>query len=118
MDRRSPSLAEMGDADATLILGEDICNTAPMTALAVRQAALRKEIGIATQLHIPAWQDAAVREAIQQERGPVFIASVAATRLDDLGTRIYRGAPDDLARLGLAVAHAIDPQTPAVAGLA
>ncbi len=109
---RTPSLAEMCDADATLILGEDISNTAPLMALAVRQAALRKEIGIAKKLHIPAWHDAAVREAIQLDRGPVYIASVTATRLDDLATDLFRGAPDDIARLGFAVAHAIHDHAP------
>jgi NADH-quinone oxidoreductase subunit G len=114
---RTPSLQEMGHADATLILGEDISNTAPMTAMAVRRAALRKEIDIANQLNIPAWQDAAVREAIQQQRGPVFIATPASTRLDDLGTRIFRGAPSDIARLGYAVAHALHDQAPPVTDL-
>ena len=82
---RSPSLAEIGHADATLVLGEDVCNTAPMIALAIRQAALREGNRHRRELHIPAWHDAAVREAIQQERGPLFIATSAATRLDEIG---------------------------------
>lgn len=111
---RSPSLADIGDADVTLILGEDISNTAPLMALAIRQAALSQEMSIAEDLHIPAWQDAAVREAIQKERGPVFIATPSATRLDDLGTQLYRAAPDDIARLGFAIAHALSDESPAV----
>ncbi len=114
---RSPSLADIGRADVTLILGEDISNTAPRMALAIRQAALNQEMGIADELHIPAWQDAAVREAIQQERGPVFIATLSTTRLDDLGTRLYRAAPDDIARLGFAIAHALKDDAPSVEGL-
>ena len=31
------------------------------------------------------------------------------TRLDDIATATFHGAPDDLARLGFAVAHALDP---------
>lgn len=114
---RSPSLAEMGRADATLILGEDISNTAPMAALKVREAALRKEISIAESLHIPAWQDAAVREAIQHERGPLYVATPVATRLDQTATDVYRGAPADIARIGLAVARELGDEGPAVDGL-
>ena len=110
---RASSLREMATAHVTLILGEDVTNTAPMMALMLREAALQKEIGIATGLHIPAWQDAAVREAIQQQRGPVFIATPSATRLDDLATISHRAAPADVARLGFAVAHAIDADSPA-----
>ncbi len=52
----------------------------------------------------------------RQQRGPVYIASVAATRLDDVATQTYRAAPDDIARLGFAVAHAIDQQAPQLRG--
>jgi uncharacterized lipoprotein YmbA len=31
-----------------------------------------------------------VREAVQDENGPLFIASTGATRLDDIATRTYR----------------------------
>ena len=51
------------------------------------------------------------------ERSPLFIATPDATRLDDVATRTFRGAPDDLARLGFAVAHEIDGTAPAVPGM-
>ena len=38
-DVHVPSLKEIEKADAIFILGEDLTNTAPMIALAVRQAA-------------------------------------------------------------------------------
>ncbi len=108
----SLQLAECSDAQ--LILGEDVAQTAPRLALALRQATLTKEIELAGSLHIPTWEDAAVREAIQQERGPCFIATPAATRLDDVATQAYCAAPDDIARLGFGVAHALDPTAPGV----
>jgi NADH-quinone oxidoreductase subunit G len=40
----------------------------------------------------------------------LFIANAGATRLDDIATRTYRAAPDDQARLGFAVANALDPR--------
>ena len=53
----------------------------------------------------------------RSERGPLFLATPAATALDELATEVYRAAPDDLARLGFAVAHALDAKAPAVGDL-
>ena len=53
----------------------------------------------------------------QDEKAPLFIATPSATRLDDVAAACYRGAPDDLARLGFAVAHALDPKAPEPDGL-
>jgi NADH-quinone oxidoreductase subunit G len=114
---RTPTLREVEQADAVLILGEDVANTAPMMALAVRQAARNASFDIADRLRIPRWQDEAVREAAQQERSPLFIATCDGTRLDDVAAATFRKAPDDLARLGFAVAHGIDPEAPAVSDL-
>jgi NADH-quinone oxidoreductase subunit G len=114
---RSPSLREVEQADAVLVLGEDVTNTAPMLALALRQAARRKPQEMAQQQHIPAWDDFSVRNLIQNEHGPVFIATPGATRLDEVATHAWRGAADDVARLGFAIAHLLDASAPAVAGL-
>ncbi len=114
---RSPSLHDVELADAVLVLGEDVTNTAPMLALALRQSARRQPMAIAEKQHIHEWDDAAVREAVQQEKGPLFIGTPNSTRLDEVATETYRAAPDDLARLGFAVAHALDPKAPAVADL-
>jgi len=58
-----------------------------------------------------------VKNIGQHELNPLFIASLADTRLDDIAEECVHAAPDDLARIGFAVAHAIDPSAPAVAGL-
>ena len=60
---------------------------------------------------VEAWRRA-IAEAIQQEKGPVFLATLHGTRLDDVAVSTYRAAPDDLARLGFAVAHALCPEAP------
>jgi NADH-quinone oxidoreductase subunit G len=114
---RSPSLHEVELADAVLVLGEDVTNTAPLLALALRQSIRRQPQKMAEKMHIPHWNDHAVRAAVQQERGPLFIATIAATRLDDIATQAFRGVPDDLARLGFAVAHALDSRAPPVPDL-
>jgi NADH-quinone oxidoreductase subunit G len=114
---RTPPLGEMATADAALVLGEDLANTAPMIAFAVRQIALRRRIKIAAGLRIPYWDDVAVRKATPHVRSPISIAAPAPTRLDDLAAQPWHAAPAELARLGFAVAHAIDPAAPDVPGL-
>ncbi|MGH9738816.1 MAG: NADH-quinone oxidoreductase subunit NuoG [Candidatus Acidiferrales bacterium] len=114
---RTPSMREIESCDAVLVLGEDVSNTAPRLGLSLRQLSRQRPLEEAKNLHIPLWQDHAVRELLQEQRGPFFIASVNATRLDDVATDVYRAAPDDIARLGFAIAHAIDSAAPDVQGL-
>ncbi|MCC7288099.1 MAG: NADH-quinone oxidoreductase subunit NuoG, partial [Burkholderiaceae bacterium] len=114
---RTPSLHDIECADAVLVLGEDVSNSAPMLALALRQAVRVQPQRAIAKMQIPGWDDHAVREALQQQHGPLYIASVAPTRLDDIATRTWHAAPADIARLGRAVAHALDANAPAVDGL-
>ncbi len=104
---RIPSLAEIEQADAVLVLGEDIANTAPRVALAVRQASRAVAFDMAASAGIPSWQDAGVRGHGQSAKSPLFIASVASTRIDELATATSHGAAPDLARLGFAIAAAV-----------
>lgn len=110
----SPSLKEMEKADVVFILGEDLTNTAPMMALAIRQATRNKSIENAGKLGVPAWNDAAVREMAQNDRNDLFIATTSIDKLDELAAKTYRAAPDDIARLGFAVAAFIDNKAPIV----
>lgn len=102
------SLIDLERADAVLVLGEDVTNTIPRWALALRQAALNQPRQQAAKAQIPAWHEAAVRELIQDERGPLFIASPAATRLDDVATATARLGAPAIAALGRAVAGLIE----------
>jgi len=113
----SPSLDEIEHCDAVLVLGEDVTNVLPLMALRLRQSVRQQPVRKATDLHIPLWLDHAVRELVQDERGPLFIASPSVTRLDDVATEVLRAAPSGLARLGFAVAHALDPDAPAAPDL-
>ncbi|MGO9014895.1 MAG: NADH-quinone oxidoreductase subunit NuoG [Dissulfurispiraceae bacterium] len=114
---RSPSIREVGSADAVFVLGEDVTNSAPLLALALRQSVRRKPMEIARRMHIPEWDDAAVRGAVQQEKGPLFSATPYGTKLEEVSSYVYHAAPDDLARFGFAVAHELDNRSPAVNGL-
>ncbi len=115
---RTPSLREVEKADAVFILGEDLTNTAPMLALAVRQAARQQPIlEQVSKARIPVWQDAAVRGLLQTRTGPLFIAHYTETKLDELATQTFFDSPDAIARLGFAVAQLIHPDSPEVSGL-
>jgi len=114
----SASLSEVGQADAVLVLGEDVSNVAPMIDLELHRSILRKPSAIARDLHIAYWNDAAVRAALQTERGPLFIATTHGTDLDATATQVYHAAPQDIARLGFAVASKVDADSPRVPDLA
>jgi NADH-quinone oxidoreductase subunit G len=101
---RSPSLHDIASADAVFVLGVDVTNEAPMLDLVLRQSLRNKPMEIVKKLRIPEWSDAAVREAMQDERGPLFIASFGLTKLDNVAVKTYHAAADDIARLGFAVA--------------
>jgi NADH-quinone oxidoreductase subunit G len=111
---RTPTLREIEESDAVFILGEDITNVAPRMALSVRQSVRQQPMEIAKRLKIPLWMDHGVRDAMQGAKGPLYVATPYATRLDDVATATFHGAPDDLARLGFAVAHALDSRAPSL----
>jgi NADH-quinone oxidoreductase subunit G len=111
---RAASLRSIETADAVLVLGEDLTNTAPRIALAVRRSAAGKTAELAAQDHVFEWQAAARADIGQRAVHPVFIAGTSATRLDDIAAATLRAAPTDLARLGFAVAQLLDAAAPAV----
>ncbi len=114
---RTPSLREAANADAVFVLGEDVPNTAPMLGLALRQAVRHRPVErVTSELKIPRWNDYAIREAIQEEKGPLFIASVTGGRLDSIASGVFHAAPDDIARLGFRVAQALSPNAPVAGG--
>ena len=112
-----PSLHEVEQADTALVLGSDVPNAAPRAALALRQAVRGAGFAAAAKMNIPHWQDAGVRIFAGEVHSPLFVATPAATRLDDIAHTALRAAPADIARLGFAVAACIDPAAPAVADL-
>jgi NADH-quinone oxidoreductase subunit G len=114
---RSLSMKEVEKADVVFILGEDLTNTAPMMALTVRQSVRQVPLQQVMEAKIPAWNDAAARELIQQQNGPLFIGSVNSTKLDSIAQRTFNGSPDDLARIGFAVASILDDGSPSVSRL-
>ncbi len=114
---RSPSLRDMESCDAVLVLGEDVTNTAPLLALSLRQAARQSPRETAAKQRIPLWDDAAVRNATQGLKGPFFTAAPYRTKLDEISSQAFHASPDDIARLGFAIAHELKNELPGVPGL-
>ncbi|MEI6413081.1 MAG: NADH-quinone oxidoreductase subunit NuoG [Pseudomonadota bacterium] len=114
---RTPSLHEIESFDAVLVLGEDVTQTAPRVALALRQTVKNQVLKVAASRKVMAWQAEVNTTLALYEQGSLFVATAMATRLDDIATATFWAAPEDIARLGFAVAHAIDAQAPAVDSL-
>jgi NADH-quinone oxidoreductase subunit G len=109
-----PSLKEIAKSEAVIILGEDVTNTAPMTALALRQASKTKPREAAVKLRIPLWHDNAIKDLTQNARGPFYVAHPFPTRLDDIASEVYNAVPDDIARFGFALANRFNGSSPEV----
>ncbi len=107
-DIATPTMKELEDCDAVLVLGEDLLNTAPRLALSVRQATRNFGKELAKQARIPLWQDASVRTIAQDQRSPLIIISSAATDLDEIASKTIHLSPDTIAQLGQSIAQAID----------
>ena len=103
-------------ADAVLVLGEDLTNTAPMLDLTVRTWLRLRPNAVEERNHIRRWNDAGIG-AHQAPRAERRCGSRRRTRPSSTRSppRRWRAAPDDLARLALAVAHEVDAEAPAVA---
>ncbi|MBK5401261.1 NADH-quinone oxidoreductase subunit NuoG [Pseudomonas sp. TH39(2020)] len=112
-----PNMRDIEDHDAIFVLGEDLTQTAARMALSLRQSVKGKAEDMADAMRVQPWLDAAVKNIGQHEMNPLFIASLAETKLDDIAEECVHAAPDDLARIGFAVAHALDASAPAVEGL-
>lgn len=112
-----PTLREIEAHDAVLVLGEDLLHSAARIALSVRQAVLAKRDALAKERGIPTWNAEAVKTLAQDSRHPLYIGYPTATGLDGIAAAHWQLAPDDIARLGFAIAHAIDSHAPAVSDL-
>ncbi|HEX5024995.1 MAG TPA: NADH-quinone oxidoreductase subunit NuoG [Agriterribacter sp.] len=107
---KSASLKNIEDADAVLIMGEDVWNTAPVMALAIRQSVMKTAASDATQqTSLSAWHDAAIKEYVQEKKGFLANITMLPSPLDEICTVTERSAPDNLARMGFAIAHFLNP---------
>lgn len=113
----TPSLREIESYDAVIVLGEDVTQTGARIALAIRQALKGKARQMAEAQKVANWQIAAIQNIGQRAKHPLFVSHVDSTRLDDVAAWNYTASVNEQARLGFAIANAIDEQAPAVDGL-
>ena len=93
---RVASLQDIESADAVLVLGEDVTQTAPRIALALRQAVRNKAYALAAELKLAPWQDAAVRNLAQDQRSPLDSFLSADSKLDDIARHCSHCTPADI----------------------
>ncbi len=104
-------MREIESYDAVLILGEDLTQTAPRMALSVRQAAKNKAKEMAAERRTQEWLAEPVQRIAQDEKSPIYILAATQTRLSDVATGEVVASPNDIARLGFAVAAALQGET-------
>lgn len=107
----NPSMREIESCDAVLILGEDLTQTAPRMALSVRQAAKNKAKEMAAERRTQEWLAEPVKRIAQDAKSPIYILAATQTRLADVATGEVVASPNDIARLGFAVAQAVAGET-------
>ena len=95
-----------------MVLGEDLINTAPMIALALRQAVRNKPNEEAEKKGIPLWNDAPVRELAQESKSPVFIITPLRDGLDEIAETTLRASCEEITDLGLAIASLLNDNAP------
>jgi len=108
----TPSLKQIEQADAIIVLGEDLTNTAPMIALALRQASRNVPNAEAEKKGIPLWDDAPLREQAQDSKSPIYIATPYKDSLDELAESTFRGSNAEISNLGSAIAYSLDNKVP------
>lgn len=106
-----PSIREIENADAVVLLGIDVTNVASRVALALRQSVRNLSKNLAQKSRIPVWQDSAVRELAQDQLSPLAIFSVGATRLDDVATFKVNLAPDELLKAAVQLDSSISGES-------
>ncbi len=113
----TPALREIESYDAVLVLGEDLTQTGARVALSVRQAVKGKAREMAAAQKVADWQIAAIMNIGQHAKHPLFVTNVDRTRMDDIAAWSYCAPVEDQARLGFAIAHALDETAPAVSDI-
>lgn len=107
-----PSMMEVEQYDAILVVGEDITNHAPRLALSVRQAVQARGATLAAEVGIAPWHDAAVRELAQHETNPLIVLSPMSDRLDGIASETIRLAPNDIVTFVSEITDALDSDAP------
>jgi len=102
------SLKEVEKAEAVIILGEDILETAPRLALAVRQSVKNIPTNNSSKLNIPYWHNLAVQNASAGLKGPLIMLTPKPTKIDDIAALTYQNGTESIARVGDALSSILN----------
>src|SRR5208283_5116541 len=109
---RTPTMREIEESDAVFILGEDLTSVAPPNGVGSPAIGAPATNGDCQASEHPVVDGSRSPGRSAGRERPLYIATPYATRLDEVATATFRAAPDDLARLGFAVAHALNQEAP------
>jgi NADH-quinone oxidoreductase subunit G len=109
---QAASLAQMEQADAIVILAEDVNNSAPRIALSIRQALLNNAREQAEKLRVPGWQDAAVRAIQPHHPVPLAILGYGESDLAKQATISLVCGPKQAAEQGFLLANMLCSRAP------
>ncbi|WDE03829.1 NADH-quinone oxidoreductase subunit NuoG [Thalassomonas viridans] len=98
-----PGIPEIEQSDLVLVIGEDITQTSPRIALAVRQALRNAGLAKAAAIGIPSWHDSAVRTVGGKLLSPLFSLQGMPTKLDDVCQHKLLLATEDIVQTLLAL---------------
>lgn len=105
---QAASLAQMEQADAIVILVEDVNNSAPRIALSIRQALLNNAREQAEKYRVPGWQDAAVRALQPHHQVPLAILGYGDNDLTKQATIRLVCDPKQAAEQGFLLANLLN----------
>lgn len=105
------NVAQIETADAVVIVAEDVNNSAPRIALAIRQALTNQAKAKAESLGVPSWQDAAVRQLLPHSPVPLIILGYGDSALMELATDKVICNERQATAMAMKLAHILDPQS-------
>ncbi|MGZ4198882.1 MAG: molybdopterin-dependent oxidoreductase, partial [Thermoleophilia bacterium] len=105
----TPTLHDIEAADLVIVLGEDLTNTTPMLAFAVRRWARLRPTAAEERLGIARWNDAGVGAVKKEEPSALWTAGTHVGKLDEIAAETFYAAPDDLVRFTLALVATLGP---------
>ncbi|WDI78359.1 NADH-quinone oxidoreductase subunit NuoG [Candidatus Purcelliella pentastirinorum] len=112
-----PSLKNIEKYDVICIFGEDITQTSPCIALAVRQAIKNTMNNLSKKINVEEWHNIARSNIKQNKTNDLFITCINKTKLDDISKWSYYGSTEDQTRLIFAIANKLNKNSPPVINL-
>lgn len=113
----APSLKDIETYDVILVLGEDVTQTSPRIALAIRQAVKKQAQNLASLDGIPNWHASSISLITENFKNALYITHTHESQLDDVAEWCYHASIEEQVNLACAIAHELDNKLPAVPNL-